>query len=79
MGYPHFAPTVLWNLPLPSELGINKPASVFAFSQDDKLLITLHDCQGGILVSNLPVAFPVNALSRGLNARNKLAQMRNDI
>ncbi|KAI0377146.1 hypothetical protein F5Y04DRAFT_191870 [Hypomontagnella monticulosa] len=49
MAYPHFAPTVLWNLPLPSELGINKPAGVFAFSQDDKLLVTLHDGQGGIL------------------------------
>ncbi|KAI1375527.1 hypothetical protein F4677DRAFT_421555 [Hypoxylon crocopeplum] len=49
MGYPHFAPTLLWNLPLPSELGINKPADIFAFSPDDKLLLTLHEEQNAIL------------------------------
>ncbi|KAI2605531.1 hypothetical protein GGR54DRAFT_445086 [Hypoxylon sp. NC1633] len=49
MGWPHFAPTLLWNLPLPSEFGINRPPSIFAFSCDDKLLLTLHEDQGGIL------------------------------
>ncbi|KAF3067114.1 putative wd-40 repeat-containing serine threonine protein kinase protein [Daldinia childiae] len=49
MGYPHFAPTLLWNLPLPSELGVKKPANIFAFSLDDKFLFTLHEDQGGIL------------------------------
>ncbi|KAI8962951.1 hypothetical protein F5Y11DRAFT_320931 [Daldinia sp. FL1419] len=49
MGYPHFAPTLLWNLPLPSELGCDKPANIFAFSPDDKFLLTLHEKQGGIL------------------------------
>ncbi|KAI1655199.1 hypothetical protein F4813DRAFT_368041 [Daldinia decipiens] len=49
MGYPHFAPTLLWNLSLPTELGVKKPANIFAFSSDDKFLFTLHEDQGGIL------------------------------
>lgn len=52
MGYPHFAPTLLWNLSLPSELGVKKPADIFAFSLDDKFLFTLHEDEGGILVSS---------------------------
>ncbi|KAI0110247.1 hypothetical protein F4814DRAFT_426320 [Daldinia grandis] len=49
MGYPHFAPTLLWNLPLPSELGVKKPANIFTFSPNDESLLTLHENQGGIL------------------------------
>ncbi|KAI0850637.1 hypothetical protein F5Y00DRAFT_34609 [Daldinia vernicosa] len=49
MGYPHFAPTLLWNLPLTSELGVKKPVNIFAFSPDDRFLLTLHENEGGIL------------------------------
>ncbi|KAI1110627.1 hypothetical protein F5Y14DRAFT_428246 [Nemania sp. NC0429] len=44
-----FAPTLLLHLPLPIELDIKKPASIFAFAPDDKVLLTVHGNEGGIL------------------------------
>ncbi|KAI1201816.1 hypothetical protein F5X97DRAFT_288354 [Nemania serpens] len=49
MRRPEFAPTLLLHVPLPIELHIKEPASIFAFAPDDKLLLTVHGGEGGIL------------------------------
>ncbi|KAI1184950.1 hypothetical protein F5B17DRAFT_446535 [Nemania serpens] len=49
MRHPEFAPTLLLHVPLPIELHIQKPASIFAFGPDDKRLLTVHKDEGGIL------------------------------
>ncbi|GAP85322.1 putative wd-40 repeat-containing serine threonine protein kinase protein [Rosellinia necatrix] len=49
MIYSTIAPTPLLHIPLPIRLGIKKPAGIFAFTPDDKLLLTVHKDEGGIL------------------------------